>query len=180
MSSAFPQSLQPSRRARARRCPAVPSAHSVPGGPSPLPGTSCAHAALRNPPGSRARAPLPLPSAARTCCCRCPRPQRPLRGRRSSGTRGRPASARQRREAPPAPRPPRVPPARSPAAPARPARGTCCPAGPRHLLPGRPSPLWLTQVGFSSFIVPRPGPPPASALGTPGRLRPGCLRGRGA
>lgn len=67
-----------------------------------------------------------------------------------------------------------LPPLLSPAPPQR-----TCPPGPRrHLLPGRPSPLWLTQVGFRSFIVSRPGPPPASALGTPGRLRPGCLRGR--
>uniref|UniRef100_A0A669PE39 Large ribosomal subunit protein mL40 n=1 Tax=Phasianus colchicus TaxID=9054 RepID=A0A669PE39_PHACC len=43
---------------------------------------------------------------------------------------------------------------RCPALPGTPARPA--PPGPRHL---PPSPLWLTQVGFRSFIVSRPGSP---------------------
>lgn len=137
------------------------------------------------PPAQRhlpAAAPPSLPRAARPRARRGHPPGQDREAAASNGP-GRPGHRPRPPPAPATPRPrpnlphacaePRPPPAARcppPHLPARP-RGTCCPAA-------RPSPLWLTQVGFRSFIVPRPGPPPASALGTPGRLRPGCLRGR--
>lgn len=72
-----------------------------------------------------------------------PRPGRtPLPFRRASAPPGGPDRRRCCPALPGSPRPP------GPAAPAQP--------GPWHL---PPSPLWLTQVGFRSFIVSRPGSP---------------------